>query len=138
MCLPAVYMLLRRNNRTVKKSKPIKEDHEMIIIEFPSQPSCLRLCMSFENTINTENPVLLTALQGKARKTRKECEYSTEERSVLAKYKDQYRHKTTSGDRALLLRNHILPDIFNFWHNQGVTLDAEETPKRIKVGNVPY
>jgi len=58
--------------------------------------------------------VIMQALQKKGCKIRKECQYNSEERTILGKYKEELRKKTTHEDRDILMRNHILVDIFNY------------------------
>lgn len=82
--------------------------------------------------MSTAVPGILQAIQ-KTRKIRKECEYTPEERAVLGKYKEEYKSKTTTEEREMLLRTRILVDIFNHWHTQNVDLSPEEGHTRIKV-----
>jgi len=62
--------------------------------------------------------VIVQALQKKGRKISKECQYNSEEWTILGKYKEEYRKKTTHEDRDILMRNHILVDIFNYWYQR--------------------
>ena len=82
---------------------------------------------------NPPAPFLEALKTNKPRKPRKQSEYSTQERSIMSKYKEEYKAKT-GKERENVLRGKVLVDIFNFWHSKGVELDEPETEKRITVG----
>ena len=78
----------------------------------------------------------LEAVTNKTRKPRKNSFLTTEEKSIIDKYKDQYRNMTKTDDRCNLLRNHILVNIFNVWYEKGVIstdICTEELSEHIKV-----
>jgi hypothetical protein len=79
------------------------------------------------NTTNTHPTTFV-----KQRKPRKESAYSKEEKSILGKYKDEYKSKT-ARERQNVLRGSILVDIFNYWQDKGIALDADEMEKRVTV-----
>jgi len=83
-------------------------------------------------SLPSQNSILQT-IQEKARKTRKECQYTEEERTVIGKYKSEYRKLTTRDGRADLFKTKILVDIFNYWDNRQEDLQEEATNTRIKV-----
>ena len=68
------------------------------------------------------------------RKTRKECLYTDEERAIMAKYKEAYKATINHNERESLLRNHIFPDIFNFWYKEEQDMpDGPEIERKRKV-----
>jgi hypothetical protein len=70
----------------------------------------------------------------KIRKARQACHYTAEEREVFNKYKEEYRSQTTKEQRGHILKTQILPDLFNYWTNDGaVPLSDAEACKRVKV-----
>jgi hypothetical protein len=76
------------------------------------------------------------ALRDRQRSPRKKRKYSSDEITVLEKYKDKYRDKMTTNDRQSILQDFILVDIFNFWYEKGeITADIseEEFKTRIQV-----
>lgn len=77
--------------------------------------------------------IALQLIQANTRKTRKECQYSREERGVINKYKQEYRDLTTTRERANLFQTKILVDIFNFWDSRKEDLADEAGQRRIKV-----
>jgi hypothetical protein len=88
--------------------------------------------------VNPLQVAFFDAIGNNAGKPRNKSLYTTEEKSVLGKYKDEYRKKTTTEERHNMLRNHILVDIFNYWSNKGeVNIDicAEDLSQRIKVSS---
>jgi len=79
---------------------------------------------------------ILEAVTNKNRKARKKSLYTTEEITVIGKYKKEFREKTTTDDRNEILRNHILVDIFNYWFSKGIVtaeIAADVLSDRIKV-----
>lgn len=86
----------------------------------------------------TELPAALQAVQTTARKPRKGCEYTVEERLILGQYKEVYRSKTTAGERRSVIQTQILVAIFNYWDSKGIVPDADETQDRIKVKKKLY
>lgn len=79
----------------------------------------------------------VTEAQAKPRKVRKECSYTTEERAILAKYKEEYLATTSHQQRDQLLRGEVFCDMFNYWHGRdGVDLTEEETSTRQKVRSI--
>src|SRR5271155_1295887 len=87
----------------------------------------------FLPAMSTEFPAALQAVQKTGRKPRKGCEYTVEERVLLGHYKEQYRSKTTAGERRSIIQTQILVAIFNYWDSKGIVPDAEDTQDRIKV-----
>lgn len=78
----------------------------------------------------------LKAIERKNREPRKNSEYTTQEINVLKKYKHIYRKATTTEERFELLQNHILVDIFNYWHDNGKvtpTIGVKGLASKIKV-----
>jgi Ni,Fe-hydrogenase III component G len=70
-----------------------------------------------------------------SRKIRKESQYTQEERTVLGKYRAEYKATTTHSQRDTLVRGKIFPDMFNFWYQKEQRLPNEtETEERKKVG----
>jgi len=59
--------------------------------------------------------VIVQGLQKKGCKICKECQYNSEEQTILAKYKEEYRKKTTHEDRDILrtisLWTYLITDI---------------------------
>ncbi|KAG6838251.1 hypothetical protein C0991_000711, partial [Blastosporella zonata] len=47
--------------------------------------------------------------------------FSRQEKDVFEPYKELYRREANARVRASLIKDKILPDIFNFWHRQGIT-----------------
>jgi hypothetical protein len=88
--------------------------------------------------MSTELPTALQAMRTTARKPRKGCGYTVEERLILGQYKDIYRSKTTPGERRTVIQTQILVAIFNYWHSKGIVPDADETQDRIKVKTKLY
>ena len=84
----------------------------------------------------TELPAALQAVQQTARKPRKGCEYTVEERVLLGHYKEQYRSKTMPGERRSVIQTQILVAIFNYWDSKNIVPDAEDTQDRIKVDHL--
>jgi hypothetical protein len=66
----------------------------------------------------------------KARKVRKDCKYSPEERAVFDRHKAAYMATTTHQERDFLLRTKLLLDLHNYWRSkeaamcEGPELDA--------------
>jgi hypothetical protein len=70
----------------------------------------------------------------KFRKPRHPCQYTAEERKVFQRYKEEYRSQTTKERRGYIFKTKILPDLFNYWTDDGaMTLSDEEAAKRVKV-----
>jgi hypothetical protein len=88
--------------------------------------------------MSTELPPALEAVRTTARKPRKGCEYTPEERLILGQYKEIYRAKTTAGERRSVIQTQILVAIFNYWDAKGIVPDAQETQDRIKVHIIVY
>src|SRR5277367_4795639 len=88
--------------------------------------------------MSTEIPPALQAVQTTARKPRKGCEYTVEERLILGQYKEIYHAKTTAGDRRSVIQTQILVAIFNYWDSKGIVPDTQETQDRIKVHITVY
>ena len=68
--------------------------------------------------------------------TRKKCRYTEDEKKVIEIYKEEYRKTTSTAERHILIRNHILVDIFNFWYDKGIvttSIGEEALSERIKV-----
>ena len=77
---------------------------------------------------------MLPTLFDKPRKPRKDTLYSKDEVKVLSKYKAEYREQTTPEMRLKIFRNHILPDIFNYWISQAsAPSEEDESNARVKV-----
>lgn len=53
------------------------------------------------------------------RKPRKDCRYNTAELDVLRPFKEEFRTRTTTKDRLAVLKNKILPAMFNYWQSIG-------------------
>jgi hypothetical protein len=69
-----------------------------------------------------------------ARKPRKDSKYSAEERKIIEPYKDAFRSERTVGGRLQILRNNILPAMFNYWERIGNSpKDQDESRLRAKV-----
>lgn len=75
------------------------------------------------------------AIEKKTTKKRKDSEYTSEERDVLGKYKEEYKNRTTTDERESLFQNHILVDMFTHWFHKGEISEdmEEEVGNRIKV-----
>lgn len=74
---------------------------------------------------------------GKPRKPRKDILYSKDEVKAISKYKVEYREQTTPEMRMKIFRDHILPDIFNYWITQGTApSEEEESNNRVKVSQL--
>ena len=74
------------------------------------------------------------------RRSRRNAQYTLEERAVLRQYKAAYKETATHQQRENLLRNELLPAIHNYWYelekrnNQEPVLpSAAETQTRNKV-----
>jgi hypothetical protein len=68
------------------------------------------------------------------RQVRKDSKYSTEERKVIEPYKDAFRSEQTVAGRLQILRNDILPAMFNYWQIIGKAPENEdESRQRAKV-----
>jgi len=75
----------------------------------------------------------------KARKLRKDAFYSPAERSILNKFKLEYRMQPTRELRANVLRTKILPDLFNYWDHEGLGPENDEdSTRRMKVRSLSY
>jgi hypothetical protein len=85
----------------------------------------------------TDDIPTLPRIQETFQKGRKDCKYTVEERKVIGKYKNEYKKATNRAERAMLMKNKILVDIFNYWYSQGLELDEGESEKRIKVFVLP-
>jgi hypothetical protein len=71
---------------------------------------------------------------GKIRKPRKDCKYTADERAVFQQYKEEYKSQTTSQGHGHMFRSKILPDIFNYWTDNGkVLMSSEEMDGHVKV-----
>jgi len=69
-----------------------------------------------------------------ARKSRRTCIYTLEERAVLGVYKREYKASTNHHERGNLLRNRLLPAIFNHWYQKDQVMPSEDVAlKRRKV-----
>ena len=69
---------------------------------------------------------MLPTLFDKPRKPRKDMLYSKDEVKVLSKYKAEYREETTLEMWLKIFRNHILPNIFNYWISQASAPSEED------------
>ena len=70
----------------------------------------------------------------KTRKARQDCQYTAEERNAIRMHKDEYRSQTTRVSRGHIFKTKILPDMFNYWTNNGaLSLSEDEVAKRVKV-----
>ena len=75
----------------------------------------------------------------KARKLRKDAFYSPAERTILNKYKQEYRMQPTRELRGNVLRTKILPDLFNYWDHEGLGPETdEESTVCMKVISLSY
>jgi hypothetical protein len=75
-----------------------------------------------------------TMLMSKNRKPRKDCKFTAEERQAFHAHKEEYRNQSSKQDRFQILQSKILPDIFNYWMDNGARpLQLEEIAKRTKV-----
>ena len=71
---------------------------------------------------------------GKMRKARQACHYTAEERKVFHIFKEEYRSQTTKERRGHILKTKILPNIFNYWTNDGAQpLNEDDARERVKV-----
>jgi hypothetical protein len=74
----------------------------------------------------------------KTRKLRKDAFYSPAERAILNVHRLDYRTQTTRELRANVLKTKVLPDLFNYWDQQGTGPNSEEeTTARMKVIYIP-
>jgi hypothetical protein len=55
----------------------------------------------------------------KIRKPRAACQYTPAERNVIRVHKEEYRSQPTRALRVVIFKTKILPDIFNYWTNDG-------------------
>ncbi|KAF8805955.1 hypothetical protein BYT27DRAFT_7212605 [Phlegmacium glaucopus] len=63
----------------------------------------------------------------------KDCKYTAEERKVMEFHKEAFRTQTTKPGRLLILRTKILPDIFNYWEQNGnPPKDEDESRLHVK------
>ena len=70
----------------------------------------------------------------KSRKPRADCTLTQDERDVLGRYKYEYKSEPNSKARGQIFKGKILPDIFNYWTDNGaVEMDSDETSERVKV-----
>jgi hypothetical protein len=76
---------------------------------------------------------------GKVRKPRKDCQYTAEECTVFLQYKEDYRLQTTSDGRGHIFRSKILPDIFNYWTDNGnISMSSKEMDGHVKASRSGY
>lgn len=59
--------------------------------------------------------------------------YNQAERAVIDIYKSQYMQTTTPGERKALAQGKIFPDLFTYWSEKGVDLNASEMNVRSDV-----
>ena len=72
----------------------------------------------------------------KTGKHRKDAYYSPAERNVINVHKLEYRMQPTRELRANIFRTKILPDLFNYWVQEGQGPETEEdSTERMKVGS---
>jgi hypothetical protein len=62
---------------------------------------------------------IMAAIPPKPRQPRKDGRYTQVEKEIIGKYKEEYRLLTTRELRGQLMRERILPAIFNYWNDQG-------------------
>jgi hypothetical protein len=68
------------------------------------------------------------------RQIRKDGKYNAEERKVIKPYKEAFTTERRVAGRLQILRNHILPAIFNHWEKVGNRAkDQDESRQRAKV-----
>jgi hypothetical protein len=90
-------------------------------------PNYMSRKLSFFLFVMSDNPA-------KARKPRKDCQYSPDEMQVIGKYKEEYRQQTTRHARANVIRTKILVDLFNYWVEKGRgPVNEEDSIARQKV-----
>ena len=81
----------------------------------------------------SDPPTMSTFNTRKSRKARSGCEYTPKEREVIRVYKEEYREQTSKELRGLVFRTKILPDIFNYWTNNGaVSFGPDEVNQRVQ------
>lgn len=62
----------------------------------------------------------------KTRKPRKDSAYTVEERTLMNQYKQKYMTQPTRELRANVIRNEILPDLYNYWVKLGTAPQSGE------------
>ncbi|KAF8802332.1 hypothetical protein BYT27DRAFT_7112774, partial [Phlegmacium glaucopus] len=73
----------------------------------------------------------MTAPSPKARQPRKQGLYTPVEKEIFGKFKEEYRSSSTRELRGQLMREKILPAIFNYWNDQGIgPMNDEEWKSR--------
>jgi ribosomal protein S14 len=69
-----------------------------------------------------------------AKKQRQGCKYTSAERAIISKFKDEYLSKTTFEEREQLIKGKVVADIFKYWlEREGVEPSESETKQRIEV-----
>ena len=67
------------------------------------------------------------------RRQRRDAIYTKEEMTVIGKYKEEYRTRTTKEERKHVMMK-ILLDIFTYWDERGnIAADDEENAERARV-----
>ena len=81
---------------------------------------------------------MLPTIIDKPRAPRRDILYSKDEVKVISKYKVEYREQTTLELQLKIMRDHILPEIFNYWIGIGTApAEEEESNIRVKVNQYP-
>src|SRR5277367_2063159 len=87
-----------------------------------------------DHRMGSDIPSTLAAIQGQRSKSRRGCRYTDEERTILSRYKDEYKGKTTAQEREQVLKQKLFVDIFNYWFfKEGAFPSEDETKKRVTV-----
>lgn len=74
------------------------------------------------------SPITLTTRQ--TRQTRSDSRYNDAERAIIGVYKTEYREQTTRDSRGKVMKEKILPAIFNYWtERRGGEIFSDEESK---------
>jgi hypothetical protein len=68
----------------------------------------------------------MSTIPPKPRQPRKDGQYTQMEKEIIGKYKEEYRSLSTRELRGQLMRERVLPAIFNYWNDHGNAPMTEE------------